>query len=69
MLKLLPNGRTAQLTGDVYAVVRHGSKYEVRCWEFRDGDKVRDDLVDVFDFESVAHTVAGALAEGDEHDR
>ena len=51
---------------DVYAVVKRGTEYEVRCWTFKRGDLIDDALVNTFRFESVADEIARALAEGAE---
>ena len=55
-----------KLAGHVYAVVKRGTEYEVRCWTFKRGDLIDDALVNTFRFESVADEIARALAEGAE---
>ena len=55
-----------KLAGQVYAVVKRGNEYEVRCWTFKRGDLIDDALVNTFRFESVADEIARALAEGAE---
>lgn len=54
-----------RLDGDVYAVVKRHGRFEVRCWTFRHGKAMTDELVDSFEFESAADCVARVLAEGE----
>jgi len=76
MLQILGNGTREiapssrhysepRLDGDVYAVVKRGERYEVRCWTFRHGKAMTDELVDTFTYESAADCVARVLSEGD----
>ena len=76
MLQILGNGTRdiapssrhysePKLNGDVYVVVKHGTKFEVRCWTFSHGKAMTDELVNTFEFESAADAVARFLAESE----